>query len=343
MIEVITFFLVVALVLYSLLGGADFGAGIVEIALGSRAEDEVTHALAPVWEVNHIWLILALVVTFVAFPEQHAYLVTVFHIPITLLLICIVIRGCAFTFRHYDPVAKDQGTTRNLYTWGFRSASVTAAVLIGMVASSLLSAHPVKGADTFSERYVFPWLTTEAIVCGLFVAFLFSLVATTFLAAEGSHPDKQLRYLSLGRRIQWAAVGLGLLVLIMSRETLFVWHSLPDQHQLLVWGGYASMLLSTVAIPMLAWAFHRGRAHWARVAVSAQVVGIVIGWLVLVQSMRVTFSDDTAMSVKRFAGPETQQALVFALVVGVSLIGPACAWLFKVFKSRQRGPESSHQ
>ena len=69
MSSLILMFLWASLVLYSLLGGADFGAGLWELRSTGLAHDElVSRAMGPVWETNHLWVIIALVILFVAFP-----------------------------------------------------------------------------------------------------------------------------------------------------------------------------------------------------------------------------------------------------------------------------------
>ncbi|MEI9934993.1 MAG: cytochrome d ubiquinol oxidase subunit II [Ferruginibacter sp.] len=74
--------------MYTLLGGADFGAGIIEIFEGKTAEElTVSKALAPVWEANHVWLILAIVILFTGFPEVYASLSFVLHIPLMIVLL----------------------------------------------------------------------------------------------------------------------------------------------------------------------------------------------------------------------------------------------------------------
>ena len=94
----------VSFILYTLLGGADFGAGIIETFAGRKGEQTVSRAIAPVWEANHVWLILAVVILFTAFPVVYASLSLVLHIPLMLVLIGIILRGTAFTFRHYDVI-----------------------------------------------------------------------------------------------------------------------------------------------------------------------------------------------------------------------------------------------
>ena len=98
--------ILVALVLYALSGGADYGGGMWDLlASGPRARaqrEAIEHAIGPIWEANHVWLILVVVVLFTAFPPAFAVIMTALHIPITAALVGIVLRGSAFAFRKYD-------------------------------------------------------------------------------------------------------------------------------------------------------------------------------------------------------------------------------------------------
>ena len=102
MLESIVLILVVTFGLYTILGGADFGAGIIETFAGSKRAHAISKAMAPVWEANHVWLILAVVILFNAFPQIYATISVVLHIPLMIILVGIILRGSAFTFRHYD-------------------------------------------------------------------------------------------------------------------------------------------------------------------------------------------------------------------------------------------------
>jgi cytochrome d ubiquinol oxidase subunit II len=96
--------LVVALNAYVLLGGADFGGGVWDLlARGPRKEAQrqlVAHAIGPVWEANHVWLILAIVLLFTCFPRAFARIVVPLNLPLTGVLIGIVLRGSAFATRY---------------------------------------------------------------------------------------------------------------------------------------------------------------------------------------------------------------------------------------------------
>ena len=94
--------MMVSLTFYALLGGADFGGGVWDLfASGPRKQAQrelIAEAIGPVWEANHVWLILVVVLLFTAFPPAFAAISTALHIPLTLMLIGIVLRGSAFTF-----------------------------------------------------------------------------------------------------------------------------------------------------------------------------------------------------------------------------------------------------
>ena len=93
MTELTVVFIGIALLLYVLLGGADYGAGIIEIFTGNKGINTISRAIAPVWEANHIWIIVVIVILFNAFPEVYSTITLYLHIPIMLVLIGIIFRG----------------------------------------------------------------------------------------------------------------------------------------------------------------------------------------------------------------------------------------------------------
>src|SRR4030095_15270455 len=132
--------MLVSLTFYALLGGADYGGGVWDLfSRGPRADDQrtlIANAIGPIWEANHVWLILVVVILFTAFPVAFATIAIALHIPLTLLLIGIVLRGSAFTFRTYDS-QRDSVQQR----WGslFSIASVITPVLLGIVLGAISS------------------------------------------------------------------------------------------------------------------------------------------------------------------------------------------------------------
>src|SRR5713226_4102639 len=99
-------FMFVALIFYAVTGDADYGGGMWDLlATGPRADDQrkaIEKAIGPIWEADHVWLILIIVILFTGFPPAFASMMTSLNIPFTLMLIGIVLRGSAFIFRKYD-------------------------------------------------------------------------------------------------------------------------------------------------------------------------------------------------------------------------------------------------
>ena len=97
MLYVVLFFLMFSLLLYVVLAGADFGAGIIEL-FSSKNNQSITkktvyRVMGPVWEANHIWIIILMVILWVGFPDFYNVLVVYLHIPLTLILLGITLRG----------------------------------------------------------------------------------------------------------------------------------------------------------------------------------------------------------------------------------------------------------
>src|SRR5579871_1609836 len=138
LVDTIGIFLAASLIFYGVLAGADFGVGILEIFF---RDDErlISQAMAPVWEANHVWLILALVILFTGFPPAFAQFSIYYHIPLIFLMMAIVMRGCAFTFRHYDVVPDG---AQAYYAWVFRASSLLATFVLGLIAGAIFINAP---------------------------------------------------------------------------------------------------------------------------------------------------------------------------------------------------------
>src|SRR3954463_6396654 len=141
MLTVVILFLCFAILLYFLLGGADFGAGIIELFTSDgnkhRTRKTMYQAIGPIWEANHMWLIITVVILFVGFPDIYSEMCTYLHIPLLILLLGIIARGTAFTFRNYDAI-KDENT-QNLYNHMFVYSSFVTPLFLGIIAGSALS------------------------------------------------------------------------------------------------------------------------------------------------------------------------------------------------------------
>jgi cytochrome d ubiquinol oxidase subunit II len=319
--------LVAAFVLYALFGGADFGGGVWDLlASGPRKAEQralIAQALGPVWEVNHVWLIIGVVILFSAFPPAFAALSVALHVPLTLLLLGIVFRGTAFTFRTYD-MRGDRVQRR----WGlvFSGASVVAPVLLGLCVGAVVSGDIQMRGRVVVSGFFAPWLSPFALAVGALALCLFAFLAAVYLTAEtrehALQEDFRRRALGAGVAVFLAAFG----VLVLAREGApRVWAGLTGSSFALV------LHAATAVAAVLAFGLLLARRFWpARVAAAAQVGLIVVGWAVS-QYPYLVVPD---LTLQGTAAPEaTQRALLVALAVGGVLILPSLVLLLRVFQS----------
>ena len=178
-------FMVVSLILYALMGGADFGGGIWDLlARGPRADRQrrvIAEAIGPIWEANHVWLILVIVLLFTGFPRGFAALMTALNIPITLMLVGIVFRGSAFIFRKYD-----RRTEPVQHRWSllFGASSFFTPLVQGMTLGALATGQIRLRNGSLTTGYLAGWLTPFAFACGVFALSLFAFLAATYLTVD---------------------------------------------------------------------------------------------------------------------------------------------------------------
>src|SRR5260370_2516474 len=127
------------LIAYAVVGWAGFGAGMWGLCavgrLARRQRELINHALGPVWEANHVWLIFLIVGLFTAFPTAFAILSIALFVPLTIALIGIVMRGAAFIFRTYS--IRETSTTARLWSRVFSTACFVTPFFLASPAAAL--------------------------------------------------------------------------------------------------------------------------------------------------------------------------------------------------------------
>ena len=326
--------MLISLVIYTLSGGADYGGGVWDLfATGPRADRQrhvIAEAIAPIWEANHVWLILVVVLLFVCFPAAFAAISTALHVPLALMLVGIVLRGSAFTFRAYS--GQEDGPAEHGFRRVFAVASTITPVMLGVVVGALSTGHirfdPESGR--MLTGFFAPWLRPFPFAVGLFVLALFAFLAAVYLTLETDDPD--LREDFRRRALVSAAA-----VFLLAFTSLFLAiGEAPPLHEGLLRRGFSVPLQvvtgasATLAIVALVRRSYRA----ARLFAVAQVALIVVGWgasqfpYLVVPDF--TFADTAAPA-------SVLEPVLVALGVGAVVLIPAFAYLFVVFK-RPLGP-----
>jgi cytochrome bd ubiquinol oxidase subunit II len=347
--ELTAWVVVVALNAYVLFGGADFGGGVWDLlATGPRREQQrtlISRAIGPIWEANHVWLIVVVVVLFVCFPPAFAAFGTVLHIPLSIMLVGIVLRGSAFIFRSYS-----YGPRSEQRRWGqlFAASSLVTPVVLGMCVGAVVSGNvggalanfdigpagslpPASRGNTnpsagFASLYVDPWISPFTIAVGAMALGLFSFLAATYLTVE-AEGDAELqddfRRRALGASAAAATAALIALALGVARGGVMA---------RLIGVGWSLPLLAGSAVAAVAAviALLRRRYRFARIAAAGWVTLILWGW-VLAQFPLIIPPN---LTIDAAAAPrKTLTDNLSVLAGGAVILIPSLWYLLRVFKT----------
>ncbi|MDR6525960.1 MULTISPECIES: cytochrome d ubiquinol oxidase subunit II [Chryseobacterium] len=329
MIYIVIGFLWLSICLYIILGGADFGAGIVELFTNKKARHK-THeimyeSIAPVWEANHMWLIIAIVILFVGFPEIYTTMSTYLHIPLVLMLLGIIARGTAFTFRHYDAV-KDNWQV--LYTQIFYYASLLTPFFLGLIAAATVSQSIDPNATTFQDLYIFSWLNWFGVSVGLFTVALCAYLASIFSLRETRDKADLLLMIRKSKQTMIFVVITGILVFFtayISDIPLVIWvFSKPL--------GIMSIAFATIALLLILRAMNRQKLLPVRALAGFQMVMILVAATYQHNPDIILLANGQHLSLFATAAPvKTIAALGWALVLGSLFILPFLFYLMFSF------------
>ena len=90
-----------SVLVYAILDGYDLGVGILLPLSDSQQleRDKMIASIGPFWDANETWLVLAVGLFLIAFPEAHNIILRELYLPATVMLIGLILRGVAFDFR----------------------------------------------------------------------------------------------------------------------------------------------------------------------------------------------------------------------------------------------------
>lgn len=322
-----------SLLFYALTGGADFGGGVWDLlATGPRKDAQrrlIAHAIGPIWEANHVWLILVVVLLFVCFPRAYALLSIALHVPLTLMLIGVVLRGAAFVFRAYDPLP---GRASTRWERVFAIASVVTPLMLGATlgaaASGQLHANqPIAPSLLFSL-----WLRPFPLMVGALTLTLFALLAAVYLTVEAEGPENEGLREDFRRR---ALICTALLGALAWTAALLAEEGAPRLHDALLRSSYSIVfqILCALTAGGLAATIYLRRHRLARI-LSGALTTLVVGGFLNAQRPYILYPD---FPIEQSAAPTVVlRAVLIILGIGALLLVPALYYLFRVFKADRR-------
>ncbi|SHG13474.1 cytochrome d ubiquinol oxidase subunit II [Pedobacter caeni] len=336
MIYVVIIFLWTAILLYILLGGADFGAGIIELFTSKGNKDKTRKtmydAIGPIWEANHMWLIIAIVILFVGFPKIYTTVSVYLHIPLVCMLLGIIARGTAFVFRNYDAVEDDM---QKLYTPIFVYSSLITPFFLGIIAASAVSGRIDLQANDFLSAYVFSWLNWFSIAVGIFTVSICGFLATIFIIGQADNESDRKFFTRKARRTIFMVMFCGALVFLsayLEQIPLFNW----------IFGdtpGLIAIIAASISLVVMFFILERDKPIMLRLLAGFQVSMILFAATYSHFPDIVLLKNGTNLSLLTHQGQiKTIESLAYALLIGSIFILPALFYLIYIFQKRKDIP-----
>ena len=329
--DLLALVLLLGITAYSVAGGVDFGAGIWDLLAGNSARGRdaralIDHAMAPVWEVNNVWLVLSIVVCWTAFPPLFETAFLSLYPLFTLALIGLILRGAFFAFRH---VARD-GRGRRVADIVFGASSVLTpfffAASLGAIASGNVGAR-----SAFEVSF-----SAMAIGFGLVSVAATAFSGAAFLVGDARRYGAKELVDYFRRRVIFAGLALILIgtatLVVIEQEAPALLSSVLAGHGL----PFALLAMAlTPAVMLLAWLrIYR----WYRVLTVAAVGSMVFAWGFAQSPYLLPGRLTIAQAI---APPGTQKVLLLVTAALVLLVAPSLALLVYLDqKNTLESPES---
>ncbi|MFF1392363.1 cytochrome d ubiquinol oxidase subunit II [Streptomyces sp. NPDC058287] len=320
--DLIAWVMVLAIAAYACAGGTDYGAGFWDLLAGGAERGKrprwlIDHAMAPVWEVNNVWLIFILVIMWTGFPTMFQAVFSAMWLPLALAAVGLVLRGAGFALRKPTRRLSQQ----RIYGAAFAISSLLTPFFLGAVLGGIASGRVEVGTPASADA----WANGTSVLVGLLAIAATAFLGAVFLCSDalrfGAHD--LVDYFRLRALIAFAAVVvLALIGLPVTHDDApYVWDGLTRGLGLLLIILAAVCGLATI---LLVWRRSHGWSRYTSVASVALVVG---AW----GFAQRPYVLPTSLTVAEAAGADhTLRWLVIVTVIAILLVGPALVVLYRL-------------
>ncbi|MFD9374871.1 cytochrome d ubiquinol oxidase subunit II [Streptomyces sp. NPDC059999] len=306
---------------YFFLEGFDFGIGVLTKLLArDRTEKRVLiNTIGPVWDGNEVWLLTAGGATFAAFPEWYATLFSGFYLPLLIILVCLIVRGVAFEYRHKRPEDKWQTNWEHAIFW----TSLIPAFLWGVAFANIVRGVKIDQHKEYVGTFL-DLLNGYAILGGLVTLTLFTFHGAVFASLK-TVGDIRDRSRSLATRLGVVTAVLALVFLTWTQV------SRGDGKSLIAMAVAVVALLAALGFNLA------GREGWS-FALSGVTIASAIAMLFLTlfpNVMPSSLNDAWSLTVDNASStPYTLKIMTWLAVVATPVVVLYQGWTYWVFRKR---------
>ena len=311
-----------SILIYVVLDGFDLGVGILFPLATPAEQDKMIGSIGPFWDANETWLVLAVGLLLVAFPQAHGMILTALYLPVFIMLVGLILRGVAFEFR-----AKARDHHKRLWNRLFFTGSLMTALAQGF----MLGLY-VMGLEQTWATYAFATLTA------VFLAVGYSFIGAAWLVhkTEAELQHKSVRW---ARESLWGVVlGIGAVSLatpLVSTRLFDKWLSFPQVLYLAPLPILSGLLIVWLWRMLRAMPFADDRRSWLPFAVATSL--FALAYLGMAYSFYPYVVPERLTIYEAASAPES----LFIIFVGACVVVPVIAGYsvlaYTIFRGKATG------
>ena len=320
----------IAVALYVILDGFDFGLGILfQLEPKENCRDLMMNSVAPFWDGNETWLVLGGAGLLVAFPLAYAVIMPGLYLPIIIMLLGLVFRGVAFEFRWAAKPSHEFWD--NAFSWG----SIVATFMQGVVLGGYLQGIEVK--DKAFAGGSLDWLAPFPLFTGVALLGGYALLGATWLVMKIDGP------LAEDAR-GWAKKLLPAVLVIMAIISL--WTPLAFERIADRWFAWPNILYLSpvpIATAILAWACWHGLNTGREVMPFLCAVGLFLLGFVGLAISNVPYLVPPSITIWEAAAvPQSQIFTLIGVLIMLPVILGYTVFVYWTFRGKVREGEGYH-
>ena len=164
---------------FLVLEGIDYGVSMLLpfVAKTDIERQALVRTIAPVWEGNQVWMIVAGAILFAGFPEVYATLFSGLYIALFLILTTLLFRGMAIELHNKD----EYPVWRSFCYWSIFFGGLVPTLLWSIAVANLLSGLPIDADKQYSGSFL-DLVSLYSLSSGMTFVLMFLFHGAVYLA-----------------------------------------------------------------------------------------------------------------------------------------------------------------